>query len=175
MWKDVVGFEHLYEVSDEGLVRNKHTKRLKSQTENEKGYLRVTLKHGQKRVRSFVHRVVGKAFIPNPENKPQINHKDCNPKNNRVSNLEWCTPEENIKHATENNRMGLGKKHRNEDHHMCTIPSATVYEILKLTGKQTLEKTAKQFGISISSVFFIQKGRVRRDLFEQFKSQKAPI
>lgn len=66
--------------------------------ETRKGYLRVPLKNGNKRKWHKVHRLVAQAFIPNPENKPQVNHIDGNKKNNSVTNLEWVTDEENKEH-----------------------------------------------------------------------------
>jgi len=87
-WVDVVGYEGLYEVSDLGRVRRNGKILRPVKTRN--GYLRVSLsKNGTGKMES-IHRLVGYAFIPNPTNLPQINHRDEDKTNNTVENLEWC-------------------------------------------------------------------------------------
>lgn len=99
-WKDVVEYEGLYEVSTEGRVRNKRTLRMMTPCNNGNGYMMVNLsKNGKAKLR-YIHRLVGMAFIPNPENKPEINHKDEDKANNRLENLEWMTHLENMRHGT---------------------------------------------------------------------------
>lgn len=109
VWRDVVGYEGQYKVSSLGRVKRIPTTRVRkdgkpyeiageilvSQHEIKKGYLRVCL--GKKSlVKHFlVHRLVADAFIPNPNNLPQVNHKNSNKQDNRVENLEWCTNEYN--------------------------------------------------------------------------------
>ena len=89
MWKSVVGFES-YKVSKNGEVINKDGKLL-SQFPNKKGYMRVWLNNDEIKAKQFfVHRLVAEAFIPNTNALPMINHKDENPSNNSVDNLEWC-------------------------------------------------------------------------------------
>ena len=69
------------------------------QTKDKDGYLRVILQKNKKRKICTVHRLVAETFIPNPENKPQVNHKDENKQNNNVSNLEWSNAKENIRYS----------------------------------------------------------------------------
>ena len=97
VWKDIEGYDK-YEVSTLGNVRNKNTGRI-LKSANKGGYLCVGLSN--KVTKTYqVHRLVALAFIPNPENKPQVNHKDKNGLNNKLSNLEWNTIEENNKHRS---------------------------------------------------------------------------
>ena len=95
IWKDVPGYEGLYQVSNIGEVRSlfyRGSKKIQllKPAQDKKGYLRVTLYKDKKTHTLQIHRLVGMAFIPNPNNLPCINHKDCNPGNNHVENLEWC-------------------------------------------------------------------------------------
>ena len=107
MWKDIVGYEGLYQVSNEGNVRT--TKRqgtkgglLKISVSDKYAakycYVRLHKNCGEKSF--WVHRLVAEAFIPNPDGLHQVNHKDQNPSNNMVDNLEWCTVEYNMNYGT---------------------------------------------------------------------------
>lgn len=117
IWVPVVGYEGMYEVSNKARIRslnriiiNANSERfirgriLKPQYTNQ-GYENVVFSNNGKIKNNLVHRLVAIAFIPNPDNKPNVNHIDCNPKNNDLSNLEWVTQLENIRHAIINNRI----------------------------------------------------------------------
>lgn len=102
-WKKVIGYEGLYEVSNLGNVRNVRRNTLLRLSENQ-GYIQVCLYKNGIRTGLKVHRLVAQAFIPNPYNLKEVNHKDENPSNNIVENLEWCDRKYNINygHRTEN-------------------------------------------------------------------------
>ena len=111
IWKDVKGYEGLYMVSDLGRVKSveryvkgrySNTQRvkekIKTQSVKDNGYLIVSLYKNNKSSQKYVHRLVAEAFIPNPDNLPEVNHKDGNKQNNCINNLEWCTSKENNWH-----------------------------------------------------------------------------
>lgn len=115
-WKDIEGYEGLYQVSTFGRIRScnrtietslnvrRYTGRIIKQQEH-KGYLSVMLSNTGTQTRMPVHRIVAKAFIPNPDNLPEVNHKDENPSNNAVYNLEWCDRLYNANYGTAMERM----------------------------------------------------------------------
>jgi hypothetical protein len=104
IWKEIEGYEGLYQVSNEGRIRSK--RRIKIQGDYN-GYKKVRLSKKSRQLTKQVHRLVAKAFIPNPENKPFVNHKDLNRSNNNVNNLEWVTHQENVNHADVRSRYDL--------------------------------------------------------------------
>ncbi len=98
VWRDVPGYEGLYQVSDRGQVFSVRRKKLRKLNDTGRGYLQVALAKDGQRTHPLVHRLVAEAFIPNLENKPQINHINGDKTDNRVENLEWCTMSENLFH-----------------------------------------------------------------------------
>lgn len=112
MWKDIEGYAGRYQVSSIGdIFSHKVGRRLKVST-NKKGYNVIQLSCNGVSKSILVHRLVALHFIPNPKNKAQVNHKDCNKLNNHVTNLEWVTNEENQRHSWKNGRKPVkGNKH----------------------------------------------------------------
>lgn len=110
-WKDVVGYEGYYQISNFGRIKslnrnetniNGISRRLKGSLKNSFmscGYVLVTLSKNCENKSHTIHRLVAEAFIPNPDNLDEVNHKDRNKRNNFLSNLEWCTSRENTHHA----------------------------------------------------------------------------
>lgn len=107
IWKDVEGYEGLYQVSNYGNVRCtnwNHTGTTRQLTPfYQQGYKRIGFRRNFKLKNHMVHRLVASAFIPNPQRKPVVNHIDGNKSNNHVSNLEWATFSENTRHAIAHN------------------------------------------------------------------------
>lgn len=104
-WKEVPGYEGLYEVSNTGNVRSLIKNKIIKGFINRCGYRLVGLTKNGIFKRFQVHRLVAQAFIPNPDNLPQINHKDENPSNNMVDNLEWCDATYNINYGARTDRV----------------------------------------------------------------------
>lgn len=135
VWKNVFG---KYEVSTLGNVRNSKTGRLLKQLSDKDGYMRVCLYESGKRYYLSVHRLVGKAFLENVENKPQIDHIDGNKTNNIYTNLRWVTPLENTRNPITREKhlksIILPKKKKFA---VICIETNTMYEGLRVAERET--------------------------------------
>lgn len=106
IWKDIVGYDGLYQVSNFGMVRSLKFNKVKilKTPSNKYGYNVVHLLNNNKNKSYYVHRIVAQEFIPNSKNYPMVNHKDENKSNNRVDNLEWCDNKYNLNYGTAQQR-----------------------------------------------------------------------
>lgn len=156
-WKAVAGYEGLYEVSNHGRVKG--PKGLIKPKVSNNGYARTELWKKGERWRPTIHRLVAQTFIENPENKPQVNHLDGNKLNNTVSNLEWCTAQENMLHA-----VALHKRHGANS---CTakLTEREVIAILVMLEKGVHGKwLADIFGITNAQITNLRLKRQWREL-----------
>ena len=103
--KDIKGYEGLYGVTEDGKVYSYTSKKFLKRTLDIEGYEQVILYKNKHRKTYKVHRLVALAYIPNPNNFPQVNHRDENKTNNNVSNLEWCTAKYNSNYGTRTERI----------------------------------------------------------------------
>jgi len=106
IFKDILGYEGLYQISNTGEVKSLYTNIIMKQKKNNRGYHQVKLFKDGKSKDYLVHRLVAEAFLENlNEDYNQVNHKDGNKSNNNVTNLEWCNQSQNIRHAFDNGLM----------------------------------------------------------------------
>ena len=153
-WKDVVGYEGLYRVSDLGRVlslnynRSDNVKILKKE-HTKKGYLRVCFYKNKIRSKILVHRIIANNFIENNKIKKEVNHINGVKFDNRVENLEWCTSSENVKHSWNNNLTYALK--------------GEIHGMSKLKTNQVLEIRKSELPISkLSEIYKISKTHVHR-------------
>ena len=160
IWKDIEGYEGLYQVSNLGRVKSLNYNRTKKEKilkprSNKDGYLRVVLYKEGKSKQYLVHRLVAQAFIPNPDNKPQVNHKDDNKTNNKVENLEWVTSKENANYGTRNKRSA--KSRTNDKKRSKPIYGINVKTNEKIEFPSTME--AERNGFNHGNIVKCLKGR----------------
>ena len=114
-WVDVRGYNGKYKISNLGNLKSFHRNKegkINAFEIDKTGYKRIKLYLNKKGNHFFIHRLIAIAFIPNPENKPFINHKDGNKLNNSIENIEWCTPKENAQHAMDTGlNSNIGENH----------------------------------------------------------------
>lgn len=162
IWKDIEGYEGLYQVSNFGRVKslgrfkknNQIKEKILKPRINSSGYKQVSLYNKFQKTYS-VHRLVAKAFIPNPDNLPQVNHKDENKLNNHVNNLEWCNSKYNNNYGTHNKRVGR---------HFKGGKNPAAKKIICLTTNEVFDyirKASKKYHIDESSISKVCKGKMK--------------
>ncbi|HFI0121397.1 TPA: NUMOD4 motif-containing HNH endonuclease [Streptococcus suis] len=170
-WKDIVGYEGSYQVSNFGNVRKLDTVetqkngrrrfrkgRLLTPKKHNMGYLRSELWKNGKMNSFYIHRLVAEAFVDNPNGKPEVNHLDGDKKNNHFENLEWCTRSENECHSY---NMGLQKKGEFNGNAKLTDEEATRLKLDIKSGKFTGIQLARKYNIHPSTVSAIKNGKFR--------------
>lgn len=164
VWKDIRNYENLYQISNLGNVKSiarkgafRKDKVLKC-SYNKKGYMYVCLCKNCRRKAYRVHRLVAQAFIPNPENKPQVNHINGNKKDNSVCNLEWTTNKENSVHAHKNNLV----------HNPIGKENALSKKVLQFDKENNLmnewigmREASRELNIAFSSIWMCCQGRIK--------------
>lgn len=144
-----------YTITEDGKVINNRTGRHVKPQPNGKGYYRVSI-GGKLR---FVHRLVAEMYVPNPDNKPQVNHIDGDKTNNRADNLEWVTNGENRQHAINNKLHPRGEKHPGSKLTWDDV------EFIRSNPDKTITELANMLGVSRSTVSSVR-------CFETWKTEK---
>lgn len=161
-WAEIEGTNGAYLVSDTGLVKTAKTGRILKPAIDARGYERVCLFKANRDRRFKVHRLVASAFVPNPDGKPQVNHKDGNKRNNAAVNLEWATNSENMAHAK---RTGLRKEHQK----FCDSRKRPVIAInidtLESTRFESVLAAQKVFGCHVCDVLKGYRGQTKGHTF----------
>ena len=171
LWKSVVGFEGVYSISSLGRLRrdvtgsNSKAGYILTPLVRKSGYCCYTVWRDGKMSTFLVHRLMALAFIPNPDGKPHINHRDGNPSNNALDNLEWCTPMENARHAIE--VLGHDPKARTlaaipfgDGHYKSKLTQAQVDDIRSraAAGKINQSDVGREFGVNKRTINSLLKG-----------------
>jgi len=152
-WKQITGFEQ-FEVSNYGEIRNIKTYKIRKPFIDKPKYTVITLYEvGGINKSKRVHRLVAEAFVPNPENKDQVNHIDGNRLNNRADNLEWVTRAENVSHAVKNNLYAQG-----EDTNKAKLTEDDVNTIRAIGKVFTQKELAKDYGVTPKTIGRIIRG-----------------
>lgn len=155
MFKNIPGHPD-YSVNENGEIKSNRRNKLLTSYNNRYGYVTFGIRKNKKKKIITAHQAVALTFIPNPENKSQVNHKDGNKKNNHISNLEWATPSENIKHAFDN---GLITKPKGELHGKSILTEKDVILICeRLQDGWRNKDIAEDMNINIKTISNIRSG-----------------
>ena len=171
VFEDLKGYEDSYQISDSGRIFTKrrlignqiyYGKELIPQLTSD-GYLKVTLSNNCKSKKYYLHRLVAIQFLDNLDNLPQVNHIDGNKLNNSITNLEWCTKQENQNHAI---RTGLMQ--RGQERPSAKLTEQQVLEIYKLKGVLKAQDIADTYKVSKNTINCILRGSKWKYLYKQY-------
>jgi hypothetical protein len=173
VWKDIQGYEGLYQVSDFGRVRSfkRSSGHVVLKQNNTRGYMQVVLSNSDRVRQTYsVHRLVATAFIPNPDKLPVINHVDRNRGNNRVSNLEWTTASLNVLHTYK-----VYHAVRGDEHYISKLSESDAQNVYELawSGTLTQSKIATLFNVSRSTVETIKHGHAWNHVTQDLQCVKT--
>ncbi len=167
-WKPVTNYEGIYEVSSQGRVKSlkqnasRRKRILKPCAKN--GYLSVNLFKDGACKHAYIHRLVAEAFINNPDNLKEVNHKDCDKTNNSVSNLEWCSRKQNLEHSYKN-----GLKRTGENHGGHKLTQEQVDEIRSSSLSQ--KELAKKFKVRQCTISAILRNKLWKEVVPNVRSK----
>lgn len=180
IWKDIKEYEGLYQVSNLGRVKRVETDRILKGQNNSTGYLRVRLYKNNIAYNMRVHRLVAEAFIPNPDNKPQVNHIDEDKTNNSLANLEWMTAKENNNHGTRNERLSKAIRKAMRKSTRDSISKSNSIPIIATnikTGESTefygSNECSRQLELHVPNITAVLKGRLRQTGRYTFKYKEV--
>jgi hypothetical protein len=159
IWKSIKDYENLYQVSNLGRIRSMHSKWNNSGDKIlcgrlHEGYYKIVLTKDGKASQKFIHRLIAEAFIPNPHNKPCINHINGIKTDNSIENLEWVTIQENCQHA---HNTGLQPSRKGGNNPWSKLNSGQVLEIFHST--RSNREIAEQYNITRDAVSLIKTGK----------------
>lgn len=165
VWKDIEGYNGMYEVSNYGRVKSNYSDRILKQAIDNRGYYRCSLSKNDTLTTYKVHRLVAEYFVENPENKPEVNHKNGNKLDNRAVYIEWCTKSENMIHAVEN-RLVKTPDNTGDNHGMSKLTEEDVLRIRDINPSSfnDKKKLANDFGVSFTTIYDILNRRSWRHL-----------
>ena len=163
MRKDIKGYEGIYEIEGNRVFSLKCGKVMEMTPQTlVSGYQQIGLTKNGVRTFYYLHRLVAEAFVPNPDNKPEINHINGDKSDNRPENLQWATKSENIKHSYD---RGLRKVLKGENHGRAVLKDSQILEMFRLEEEGMSKKDiAKYMGCSLPYTYRILNRKVRKVL-----------
>lgn len=159
IYKDIEGFKGLYQISNLGNVKSlgnsqKRKEKVLKPAKNNRGYLYVCLCNQEIRKIYKIHRLVAEAFVPNPNNLPEVNHKDENKTNNADSNLEWCDHKYNINYGTHTERSAASRKNnKKQSKQVMCLETGVIYP--------STSEVEREFGFSRGNISAVCRGKTK--------------